>query len=199
MFYSKCAQPTSLATLWSTCHVLLKVCTASLPCNLVEHLSCFTQSVCDQPLLPPCGALVAFYSKCTQPASLATLWSTCHVLLTLYVSSLSCSVSLLRVRQPLRAVRGEAAGLHGDAGHDGQGRDCCLPAGGRVPALHVPGHPQPHPGPLVSEHQGGQAGKFEKGGGWGAGGVEVGSVGGGGVRRGLGGGGVRRRVGGRRG
>ena len=97
MFYSKCMPPASLATLWSTCHVLLKVYATSLSCHLVERLSCFIQSVSDQLLLPPCGALVTFYSKCTQPASLATLWSTCHVLLTLYVASLSCSVSSLYV------------------------------------------------------------------------------------------------------
>ena len=93
MFYSKCMRPASLATLWSTCHVLLKVYATSLSCNLVKHLSCFTQSVCDQPLLPPCGALVMFYSKCMRPASLATLshlWSTCHVLLKEYATSLSC-------------------------------------------------------------------------------------------------------------
>ena len=90
MFYSKCMPPASLATLWSTCHVLLKVYATSLSCHLVEHLSCFTQSVCDQPLLPPCGALVMFYSKCIWPASLATLWSTCHILLKMYTTSLSC-------------------------------------------------------------------------------------------------------------
>ena len=122
MFYSNCTQPASLATLWSTCHVLLKlyvtslscsisllyvscmsasttlwstchvllkVCTTSLSCNLVEHLSCFAQSVCDQPLLPPCGALLTFYSNCVQPASLATLWSSCRILLKMYTTSLT--------------------------------------------------------------------------------------------------------------
>ena len=90
MFYSKCMRPASLATLWSTCHVLLKVFTANLSCHLVEHLSCFTQSVHSQPLLQPCGALVMFYSKCIRPASHATLWSTCHILLKLCATSLSC-------------------------------------------------------------------------------------------------------------
>ena len=117
LFYSNCTWPSSLAvfpccmsastTLWSSCHVLLKLYTTSLSCHPVEHSSCFTQTVRDHPLLQyflvvcqppqPCGALVMFYSNCTQPVSLATLWSTRPVLLKLYVTILSCSISLLYV------------------------------------------------------------------------------------------------------
>ena len=86
-----------LSALWSTCHVLLKLYVTSLSCNPAECLSCFTQTVCVQPLLQPCGVFVTFYSNCTQTASLATLWGVCHILLTLYVTSLSCSVSSLYV------------------------------------------------------------------------------------------------------